>query len=380
MAIRTVKGREYDTGGFVRLIGDTIIRLGGEASPSEVVDAWDDPEWLTIEGRHEVNRRMYALSQGKKQVLQKAGYGRYRTNPNSLHGRTVNDAWGSAICDWLMENGGVATVTEAREAFGVGPRKGSLREERFMSRRGKFKLKIKRLEFAVRPDDGESSQFSKALASSHLIRRDFRAHNCINVPYPLLDTLVQEGWVARMTIWRAVALTDLSGNAQGRGRIADQLTAEYFRRVGATYAAGRQRIEIGYRELMQDPALAAEVEEMCEAHPYRQGFLDYMAEVAQGRRPPLDNRPEVFEDAETAEDFGLVVMSLFDEGDPDTHEVARTGFHRAYSAALDLDPVAMSRGLLRAKQKDEAEVELGEVMKAGGVEFAPKPTTPDSLQ
>lgn len=331
----SVVGPEWDTVAGKRLLTSTLINMANRGAIRRVADS----------------RGMYELSPG----FARRGVSAFHQNED-------------AILDVIRENGGFARFSQIMEAFGCRPSGSDLRRLMMLRQRAdRGELTEDDLRGAHALEDARDSSEYRGLvttmAKSTRIRQDFLLKGWYNLPITELRNIPLKGRFLSLIV-KATHL-DL-----GPTRFTwMQARDDYFSRVGAVVNEARLRRKLTIEELVAIPKVQAALLQLSTVSAVR-AELDqwYVAETNHRAGQLADSGTDVdvigryrTERAAKQREGSWVLPELitrFEAGGEELYGVnvhlnAPTSFYVALAEALEICPVAMSRGMLQMPTPEE---------------------------
>lgn len=375
--LRIVANQTYDRDEFVKLICETINsvserREGAGAKIADIVEVWGDPWWKETEQKTRLALDCYKLADRDIPVLERTGVrGFFRVSRHyQAHGNSGYEAFERALLPEMIAAGGFMTFKDIRGIFDITAHSGTEKKLKSYKRRTR-RLGIKRAAPSISYDDGQDSYLRKALDKSKVIRHDFGVHGLWNLAAPLLASIPEEGRYTRLMVargFRSVMPEDGMGyNAIRLNKQAGAQVAMQFASVGAAYRALRDLYARSITDIMSSPSVRAAIVCLADQHPFAQAFADFIK--APPERTEDDTRPkawwELAQFGGSTDDWPLICMAMFEDGDVATHEVALTDFHRAFADYYGVSATALSRGRIAPASDDVSSRDLlREIMRA----------------
>lgn len=332
--VKVVNGIAYPHQDFIRMLAQTIDRIGGEigASAKEITEAWGDPHWLEPVPRkvlsnllkRMVTRRLLEYpSRGRFLVAR-----RYREIGNTSRERVERD-----IAESIIERGGICKYSEVRRDFDIEPRKRKYNDGG---------------EVIETEEDAQDVYLQSVIGKSRMIGRDLARRNRLNINYSILDNLPLEGRHAATLSRRGYdsVRPAINGDTfdQADMQRRDALEVQFFAGVGLVYRTAREMREIDYDAIVEDSEAYDALDTLAAYHPDRIQYREYLA--GEIDEPQVD-AVKLFRDAKALrQPWAEVVLALFEQGDPTTHMQTRMGFYMTFADLYGIDPVMASRGLL----------------------------------
>lgn len=309
--------------------------------------------------------RMRLVKLERQNVLVRVARGEYKVSDRYLqHGpgrrKEALDLHEREAIPWLVEQGGYVRKARFREFLGFGPARNKLREQKARKRRTKPSIPFDARSTYHTTDDGADHRFTarmQALASSKLIRGDFQDRHYMNLAYPLMDAIPMAGHTARATMWfglrRVIDKSDhwkFIDDLSAKNR--DRVLRMWFGQVGAMVRLVLEMQDRFLSDLLEDPSLGKLIREAADGEgqvlrTYRKGLSQYLANPDSKPDGALGHVPKPFREATSLDDWPLVFTILWLDGDPAICEHIGVPIWEALGALLEVDPVALSRGMLR---------------------------------
>lgn len=351
---RIVNGRDYPITEFKELVMSALMQQpAGIASADWVIQFLNDPTWQTPAKRKEIYDLLFSMSRAAKPRIEQAERGVFTVNKAYLtRGLDGPHELERHVIAFLKANGGLAKRSELVKHFGYAERYEAQNFDRMLKRSAKvrrdFNIRDRAPEETIPENRPKplSNAVGRAVPETRVKRfrsRLAREQGFYNLhPEQLHRMILQPRWAQRyfrLCYWGMPGIKQ-----EGDTQTAAEETDLFLRAIGRRVQRLREYVGWDLDDIVERPALRTAL----NAAIFRYSRNDRALQREAG-----ENR--VTGELADAHEVRVLFFARFEGGDDENghdlfrfkaHAALRDDFYIALADLFNLDPVALSRGLM----------------------------------